>query len=664
MAYLLAIVSLAVLRPMQAQVFDLDKDRFKIVELDGLWRFHTGDDPLWADPNFDDSNWPLLHSNQPWTAQGYRGYSGMAWYRFKVLVPQDHKPLSIFVPELLTSYELFANGKLIATVGGMPPHPKDIRPKLHVHPIPASASGSGKSIEIAIRVWHTPRLAMYYGGGPSDAPFIGEADRVEDEKEYWQLYFLRTLTSGNILLLINLLAGMASMVLFWSRRTDTEYLWFGASEFAGAAYVIRSDYLSFNDVWSPLMNIIGDSLVLAILFCFLRFLMVLLKGRRDAMYWVATTVILARFVLTFPFAISWINVSIVWGGWALVHLPVDSYMLVILIRAARRGTPEARLLLAPVTLSLIANSLDATLSGIATLGMPGLTFTDFAWFRYRFDWPFPVTVLNVIDLFMQLSILAILLMRFVRTRRDQQRMATELESARAVQSVLIPSQIPEVPGFSIASVYKPATQVGGDLFQIIPNGKGGVLIVIGDVSGKGMPAAMTVSLLVGTIRTLAHYTQCPGEILSAMNARMRARSSGGFTTCLVLRADSDGALTVANAGHLAPYLDGAEVPLQNGLPLGLDAGSAYPECTFAFPLGAQLTLMTDGIVEARSKTGELYGFDRAAAIATDTADVIAQSAQIFGQEDDITVLTLKRVPFAESPARKVATGGLTVLPAS
>lgn len=95
--------------------------------------------------------------------------------------------------------------------------------------------------------------------------------------------------------------------------------------------------------------------------------------------------------------------------------------------------------------------------------------------------------------------------------------------------------------------------------QVIPIESGGVLTVVGDVSGKGMPAAMTVSLLVGTVRTLAHYTQSPGEILAAMNQRMLGRSQGGFTTCLVLRLDVNGTLTVANAGHLSPYRNGEEL---------------------------------------------------------------------------------------------------------
>jgi hypothetical protein len=151
----------------------------------------------------------------------------------------------------------------------------------------------------------------------------------------------------------------------------------------------------------------------------------------------------------------------------------------------------------------------------------------------------------------------------------------------------IPDAIPSVPGFKIESVYKPASEVGGDFFQIISTGIDGALIVIGDLSGKGMPAAMAVSLLVGTFRTLAHYTQSPSEILSAMNQRMLARSNGGFTTCLVLRADPD------------------------------------------------------GVIEAQNAAGELFGFERTAAISTQSAEPIAHAAQAFGQEDDITVLTYR-----------------------
>jgi serine phosphatase RsbU (regulator of sigma subunit) len=215
--------------------------------------------------------------------------------------------------------------------------------------------------------------------------------------------------------------------------------------------------------------------------------------------------------------------------------------------------------------------------------------------------------------------------------------------------VLIPTEIPIVSGFNIQCAYKPAGHVGGDFFQIIPIAAGGLLIAIGDVSGKGMPAAMTVSLLVGTLRTLAHFTQSPSEILDAMNRRMLARSQGGFTTCLVLRVAPDSTLTVANAGHLAPYLQGAELEVINGLPLGLAEESVYPETVISLPEDAQLTLVTDGVVEARTRTGELLGFERTANLSTRPAESIAQTAQDFGQEDDITVLTLSRTPRQAQP---------------
>ncbi len=153
---------------------------------------------------------------------------------------------------------------------------------------------------------------------------------------------------------------------------------------------------------------------------------------------------------------------------------------------------------------------------------------------------------------------------------------------------------------------------------------------------------MTVSLLVGTVRTLAHYTQSPAEILSAMNQRMIGRSNGGFTTCLALRAAPDGTVTIANAGHVSPYVDSGEVELESGLPLGLSADAVYPESTIHLASNDQLTLVTDGVVEARSKTGELFGFDRTQSISRNSPESIAGAAQDFGQDDDITVLSVCR----------------------
>src|SRR5471030_1713700 len=105
-----------------AQNFDLTSGRVPIASLDGLWRFHTGDNPAWADPKFDDSGWSLLRSDQGWSSQGYKDYSGLAWYRFQVTVPAGYNHVSLLLPSIDTCYEVFADGSLIGTYGKMPPN--------------------------------------------------------------------------------------------------------------------------------------------------------------------------------------------------------------------------------------------------------------------------------------------------------------------------------------------------------------------------------------------------------------------------------------------------------------------------------------------------------------------------------------------------------------
>jgi hypothetical protein len=321
-------------------------------------------------------------------------------------------------------------------------------------------------------------------------------------------------------------------------------------------------------------------------------------------------------------------------------LVVFALLPLVLFWAALRGNRDARLFVPPFAFIGLLNCWNfLTILSIVFPRM--LRFPSMPSFHFG---SYTADLWDLWDTVYCVTMLLFLVLRTIGIARERAQAAAELEAARTVQQVLIPEEIPSVPGFAILSVYRPAGQVGGDFFQILRTGTGGVLAVIGDVSGKGMPAAMTVSLLVGTVRTLAHYTQSPREILAAMNQRMLARSGGGFTTCLVLRADATGTLTIANAGHISPYLAGKELALNNGLPLGLAADAAYSESTFQLPPGEQLTLFSDGVVEARSEKGELLGFDRLAQLSLKSATEIADTAKAFGQDDDITVLTLAFTP--------------------
>jgi hypothetical protein len=111
-----AYVALSLLAPqLRAQNFEILDGNLRVTSIDGLWRFHTGDDATWADPKFDDSQWQLLRSDEDWAQQGYKGYSGLAWYRFQVVAPAGLDRASILLPTIMTCYEVYGDGKLIGT---------------------------------------------------------------------------------------------------------------------------------------------------------------------------------------------------------------------------------------------------------------------------------------------------------------------------------------------------------------------------------------------------------------------------------------------------------------------------------------------------------------------------------------------------------------------
>jgi serine phosphatase RsbU (regulator of sigma subunit) len=153
---------------------------------------------------------------------------------------------------------------------------------------------------------------------------------------------------------------------------------------------------------------------------------------------------------------------------------------------------------------------------------------------------------------------------------------------------------------------------------------------------------MLVSVIVGAIRATAEYTQAPDLLLASLNERLVGRGSGGFSTALVAHITADGAVTIANAGHLSPYLDGKEVELPGAFPLGVTSNTTYESTHVYLAPGSRLTFYTDGVVEAQNPNGELFGFDRAREISTQPAAVIVEAAKQFGQEDDITVVTITR----------------------
>ena len=607
------------------------------VDLGPDWLFSPDDNPAYASPAFDDSGWRTVSTKKQLTDYGIHGIP-YAWYRMHVHVDPRVRDAAIEVQYIQGSYELYVNGVRIGANGAMVGMLESRQGYLTAYDIPDSMIAPNGDLVIAIRF--AINKTEESGPGTStpltaDCVFLASRDPAKRDASYEAFHQTATYFT---LFGLNFIVGIVALALYLAMRRQPEYLAISIS-------LLAASLQSAVTIWTHLhtftlaMDSLGWLAIGITSVAQIEFVRLIVRMRRSGRLLALEIAVFLSNSLVVPLA----HIGF-WTGFSAfvgIFVPgVIGFVLLplLLLRAALRGNRDARLFLPPYAFLGFLNFWNF-LAYLYLFHIVSFEIPSIPYFRLA---TYGVSLWDVWTMIYCVTMLLFLVLRTVRIARDRAQTAAELEAARTVQRVLIPEEIPSIPGFVLHSTYKPAGQVGGDFFQFLPVKGGGVLVVIGDVSGKGIPAAMTVSLLVGTVRTLAHYTQSPAEILTAMNHRMMARSGGGFTTCLVLRADPGGKLTVANAGHIAPYLAGKELPVENNLPLGLAADSVYIESSFQLAEGQQLTLFTDGVVEARDKAGKLFGFDRAAAISSQSADQIAKAAELFGQEDDITALTLAR----------------------
>jgi len=634
---------------MPAQSFDLDRGREPLASLDGPWRFHPGDSPpapgsqapLWAAPGFDDSAWPLLNSGKSWDTQGYPAMSGYGWYRFAVSIPAGDKPTSLLLAPIATAFEVFVDGRRAGGSGEMPPTLiPNTNFSYHLYPLTAAGSPSARTVQVAIRVWHSPIWASYVGGGPFQSGHLaGDPRLLAAEKRHHQMARNLLFVDSYSYSIAAALVGFAILCLFLIRRNEREYLWFAIMLLAQAAdnaLTVGQQIFSWPPV--PIYDL-GDGILSALnVIAALCFFALVLDVR---------TGLLARICLALA-AFSPLPAVFYWPGWFSAPasaalqlaclLPAVVWILFVLMDRTVRGNLYARVLLVPAVLDLgyyLADNLAIVLAQAGWTRIPRVLEVPIPLP------PFTVQTGILLHLLFLLAMMVFLILRFTRARREEMRLASEFEAARHVQQVLLPGQQDQCPGFAVEYIYQPADQVGGDFFQQLNDGQGGMSIVVGDVSGKGLPAAMMVSVLVGAIRAEAAHGMDPAAILRCLNERTMGRSQGGFTTCLAAHTTAEGLLTLANAGHLPPYLNGEEIAVPGSLPLGIVSPAQFEMAALRLSAGDRLTFVSDGVVEAQSKTGELFGFDRTRALSRQPAAQIAEAARAFGQSDDITVVTVE-----------------------
>ncbi len=590
-------------------------------------RYHFGDDPNgalgWADPGFDDSAWPVAANGLVPSVAGHA--DSFLWVRLRVPVPARlQAPPALHLTGLglqPTAWQAFVNGVPAGGQGSFPPRADPVVPPISpVMELPPDISPSGSTALVALREWQAS--SFFETHAPSRPAAAIDDLRVLNLAV--RASAAETMAENAPEDALSALLALVGVVLlfFWRNSRRREYLW-------AAIFLL-----------TPLSTALLSSIPVVSHLSF----------REQTLAWAAVYAVGIIAEIEFMWTLFRLRsrpLHIVW------HALWVAFITAQIGQAWFLGSPEAERLCRIVIVTLIP-AFDAILFPVCIREMfrrggnrafaaamcvmeATIALAAFGYSVHAALGPFTLDLFQLTLTLVDLTIAALLIRRAVQAWREANTLRVEFEAAREVQQRLVTAP-PAVPGFRIESAYLPAAQVGGDFYAIRPLGGGGVQIVVGDVSGKGLRAAMTVSAVVGALRAMPVLT--PTRVLKDLNRSLFGSVGLGFVTCCVAGIAADGTMTIANAGHLPPYRNGEEVKLDSGLPLGVTADAGYTETAFQLAPGDGLTFISDGVVEARNPSGELLGFDRTRAISRESAGSIAQAAQAFGQEDDITVLTL------------------------
>jgi hypothetical protein len=641
-----------------------------VVALNGPWKFSIGDSPvdaatgkpLWAEPGFDDSHWETVDLTAKrgaldpvsglsefvpgWSGRGHPGYWGYAWYRVRVhLDAKPGVPLALAGPSNVDdAYQAFDNGTLVGGFGDFSkarPVVYFTQPVMFEVPGRAEDSGGSSDLLIAFRVWMEPNTLLegYDVGGFHTAPLLGEVGAVTARYQMRWLELIRSYLLTPFLAFGFGLLGVVACSLMLFDRSDRAYLWIGLVLLTSSAFYALIAIGTFFQLAGAMTNTFIQDVILVPL-TYTGWVMVWrvwFRLRRPT--WMPA--LLAALVVL-------LMVSNALGDnifFNIVSQPV-SHVFHLIALAVRISL--ALLMIVNVVLGIREQGFEGWIVLPATfLAALGGFRTEFAYLHIQISWLVlgtSVSLYFLANLLLVASVSVLLLRRLLVSIKTQRQMALDVRQAQEVQQVILPEGRTTLPGLVIESEYRPAREVGGDFFQIIPQPSDeSLLIVAGDVTGKGLKAGMLVALLVGAIRSTAELNSQPEFVLRALNRRLMGRGDAQ-ATCLALRIDADGHVTLANAGHMPPYLNGRPVAIEGTLPLGMKDGAEISVMRFDLKERDRLVLLSDGVAEATDADGHLFGFERVEELlrTAGSASEVAVAAQSFGQADDISVISVTR----------------------
>lgn len=647
------------------------------VLLDKSWRVGISSDKAAAEPEYDDSAWAVrdasgsmadvpdedqrdrrpdepdkgMHiavNGQQIQTHGPQRY---AWFRIHIKLAQNHGPVALYI-ELPVSQntsmaissggpgvDVYANGKPIPPNGPHGDNPQHYQQISRIFDLNVPASET--SLVLVVRTLYIPFGPSSYTSLFANRKLrLGHREDLDGALAQWSArgLFERLPRLVNSILLLVL--ALFLLALYFTQKGHIEYLWLALHELLQApiGFVdLAGSSARMDQLWYAATVL---QLILISAYFYFEFLISFLSLRRrwyvsllrytsPILAGVAPTLLLVGHstVIGVVLAVVFLG-SLVWLiGWTL-------FVSITLVAATVKRNFEAGLLLIPLVLSIVG-----MVEPVLTAGM-----SDFGGREYHSPLTIqagqiPIHFASIADFAGIFVIVLIIFVRFLRIQRNQERVTSELAAARSVQELMIPQEKLQTPGFEVDSIYNPANEVGGDFFHVETTKDGGLLVVIGDVAGKGLKAAMNVSMLMGALRRTPDRS--PSKILESLNRVLVGSDS--FTTCQAAWFGANGELVLSNAGHLPPYLNSQEITLPGGLPLGVLPDNTYEDVRLYLHPGDRILLMSDGVVEARQPSGELFGFDRVHNLSNQSAFYIADAAKAFGQEDDITVLTVRRM---------------------
>lgn len=634
------------------------------VKLTGPWKFAPGDSPasgsalLWASPGFDDSRWGTMDLHSPpgqidpgygdpeylkgWSAHGFPSLVGYAWYRLRLHVEGAAVPLWIKMPDHIDdSYQVFANGQYVGEFGQFTADGvKCYRSRAMAFPLPApDAHGD---LLLAIRFYEEPFVLVGGttgdSGGMHQAPVIGLRGPVQQLRARERLGRILSVIVPMFVSGFMLFASAGAFWIWLIDRPRHTFLWLalGMVLLALPVLVMVGAFFSYL-ITQAMSNEIVATLHAAGMICWIFFWREWFglppnRPMNFLAFALALVGALGETGILFSTHIPMFMILAAMELRAAGKIALGVLLFVALLQGARKDRMGALVALPPILLLIFSQFSQELIS----------------WFRIRtsvFPAGIQISVTDVAQVLLVLVTGALAVRRFVATqvnqRLERQTIDLELEQARELQQHVLVLEAAESPWFSVSTAYHPARTVGGDFYQAIPLADGSLLVVVGDVSGKGVAAAMLVAVLVGAVRTLADQTADPAVILEALNRRLLGRAGNHFATCVAVHLGPGGSLSIANAGHMPPYRNGKALDLPGTLPLGIVPGAHYDVSTFALAPDDYLTFLTDGVLEARDADGRLLGFDEVARLSSRAPEDIAQAAMAHGQDDDITVVGVR-----------------------